>query len=171
MITLSNITLTAFANALVPLSAAMKKTQPKSIRSVQDILRKGPFAKILNSHNSNRDLREYICLQLSPISAAHCLSAQKHNDQLTVHADSPAWATKLRYQLASLIAESDRHLPLKGVKNVNVRVTPNSSPRQQSNQSSPHISARDAELIRSLADGIRDENLRKRWLRLARQTD
>ena len=152
------------------LSATMKKSQTKSIRSVQDILRKGPFSQILASNQNNRDLREYICLQLSPISAAHCLSAQRHNDQLTVHADSPAWATKLRYQLASLLAECDRHQPLKGLKNVNVRVKPNSEP-SQIQPPSPEITAADSHLIRSLADGIADEELRKRWLRLARQTN
>ena len=96
--------------------------------------------------------------------AAHCVAATLEGTELTLLADSPAWATRLRY------LGGDLRRRLRGrwrVEAVTVQVAP---PRQPPAASGRRVvlSATAADAIAEAAAGIADPALRQALLRLSR---
>lgn len=152
--------------------AAMRKSKTKSVRSVRDILASGPHAQLLTKNGLNNELLGLVRKQLSRPSSLHCVNAQLQNDTLIVHVDSPAWASKLRFQLSSLLANLRKVPSLDGLQQIQIRVLPSTEKKLLSSNapSSVLLSEESAELIKELASAISDDALRASWLRLAKNT-
>ncbi|NNG13671.1 MAG: DUF721 domain-containing protein [Gammaproteobacteria bacterium] len=149
----------------------MQKPKTKSVRSVKDILAAGPHAQLLAQSGLNNELLGLVRKQLSGPSSLHCVNAQLQHDTLIVHVDSPAWATKLRFQLGGLLANLRKVPSLNGLQQVQVRVLPGAEKKLLGSvPSSARLSEESAELIRNLASAISDDALRASWLRLAKNT-
>lgn len=150
----------------------MRKPKTKSIRSVRDILSNGPHVRLLRQ---NREHQGLVCLlrELLPApSAAHCLSAQQQHATLVVHADSPAWSAKLRFQINGLLPVIRNKTGLQELRRVQLRILPGVTHKTLPGKSGKsRIPPETSDLIRSLAAGIRDEKLRASWLRLAGDND
>ena len=101
----------------------------------------------------------------------HCVVANHTGDLITVLADSPVWASKLRY-LASHIAS---HLSacLQGKPDLDIRITVRPpDPATPQDQSHPNpLSAESARLICEIADTMEDGRLKTSLLRLAGRKD
>jgi hypothetical protein len=149
----------------------MQKSKAKSVRSVRDILASGPHAQLLAQNGLNNELLGFVRKHLSGPSSLHCVNAQLQHETLIVHVDSPAWATKLRFQLGSLLPHLRKAPSLDGLQQILVRVLPSAENRTSgSAPSSARLSEESAELIRNLASAITDDTLRASWLRLAKNT-
>lgn len=148
----------------------MRKPKAKSTRSVRDILASGPHAQLLAQNGLNNQLLALIRKHLSGPSSLHCVNARLQRDTLIVHVDSPAWATKLRFQLGGLLPSLRNTPSLDGLQQIQVRIMPGAENKLLSRNppSSTQLSEESAELIRDLASAISDETLRASWLRLAK---
>ncbi len=148
----------------------MRKTKTKSTRSVRDILASGPHAQLLAKNGLNNELIELVRKQLSGPSRLHCINAQLQHDTLIIHVDSPVWASKLRFQLGSLLANLRQTPSLKGLQQIQIRVLPKTENKIliKSPVSARLLSEESAEVIRDLASAISDETLRASWLKLAK---
>lgn len=90
----------------------------RSPKSVRRILKDKPTLKFLELEiSAQKALLENVRRLLPADLAGHCVAAQKRDQQLVLHADSPVWATRLRYaapQLLSLLKSSQPSL--RGIK-------------------------------------------------------
>lgn len=106
----------------------------------------------------------------SPLNE-HCTSAVLHDDSLTLLADSPVWASRLRYLSRNL----QEKLRLTGVEIMNIKVKvyimerPFMSPRNP--REATRLSPANAELLRSVGECIDDKGLKDALLRLSRHTE
>jgi hypothetical protein len=149
----------------------MQKSKAKSVRSVRDILASGPHAQLLAQNGLNNELLGLVRKHLSGPSSLHCVNAQLQHETLIVHVDSPAWATKLRFQLGSLLPRLRKAPSLDGLQQILVRVLPSAENKSPGNvPASARLSEESAEMIRNLASAITDDTLRASWLRLAKNT-
>ena len=148
----------------------MRKTKAKSVRSVRDILASGPHAQLLAKNGLNNELLELVRKQLSGPSRLHCVNAQLKHDTIIIHVDSPVWASKLRFQLGSLLTNLRKAASLDGLQQIQVRVLPSTEKKLLSKSPAPAsslLSEESAEMIRDLASAISDDTLRASWLKLA----
>lgn len=149
----------------------MQKSKDKSVRSVRDILASGPHAQLLTQNGLNNKLLGLVRRQLSNPSSLHCVNAQLQNNTLIVHVDSPAWASKLRFQLGGLLPDLRKIPSLDGLQQIQIRILPGAENKSSGNTSSTDkLSTESADMIRTLADAIPDDTLRASWLRLAGNT-
>lgn len=146
----------------------MQKSKEKSVRSVRDILASGPHAQLLTQHGLNNKLLGLVRQQLSNPSSLHCVNAQLQNDTLVVHVDSPAWASKLRFQLGALLPGLRKIPSLDGLQQIQIRVLPGAENKSLGGTApADRLTAESADMIRTLAGAISDDTLRASWLRLA----
>jgi hypothetical protein len=90
----------------------------RSPKSVRRLLKDKPTLKFLELEiSAQKALLENVRRLLPGDLADHCVAAQKRDQQLILHTDSPVWATRLRYsspQLLGLLQPS--HSSLREVK-------------------------------------------------------
>jgi hypothetical protein len=151
------------------------KSQQKSLRSIQDILLESPVktqhVQLLKQNQAHSVLLSTIQELLPDSNKPHCLSAQLKYDLLIVHTDSSAWASKLRFQLATMLPTLRRQDGYHLASKVVVRVQPQQTARSSNILNKSRMDKSTAKQIRELASAIRDENLRQRWLKLAENAE
>ena len=90
----------------------------RSPKSVRRLMKDKPTLKFLELEiSAQKALLENVRRLLPGDLADHCVAARKRDQQLILHADSPVWATRLRYnspQLISLLQPS--HPSLREIK-------------------------------------------------------
>ena len=149
----------------------MTKSQQKSFRSIQTILSEGPVkshqVRLLQQNQAHSKLLDTIHALLPDNSKSHCLGAQLKYDDLIVHTDSSAWATKLRFQLTALLPTLRRQPGYHGATKVTVRIQPPQTSSISAQLAATKMDQQTAQQIRELACTIRDESLRQTWLKLA----
>lgn len=120
------------------------------------------------AHAASLQRLQPLVLQALPADlAAHCQPGNLRGNTLIIHADSPAWAAKMRFHAPQLIRSLQRANGLSGLKRCEVRVMPASAP-QTSNRPVPStISAQSREQLRAVAKGFNDPRLKKAFERLA----
>ena len=149
----------------------MQKPKIKPMRSVRDILASGPHAQLLSENGLNNELLTLVRKHLSGPGSLHCVNARLQDDTLLVHVDSPAWATRLRFQLGSLLPGLRKVPSLNGLQQIQIRILPGAENKLPGKSAtSPRVSEESAEMIRKLASAIADDTLRASWLRLAKNT-
>ena len=76
----------------------------RSPRSVRRLLKDKPSLRLLELEiSAQKALLSQIRQLLPEDLARHLLAARKRDQQLVLHTDSPAWATRLRYSSAHLL--------------------------------------------------------------------
>ena len=103
----------------------------------------------------------------------HCQVANLRDNTLVLHADSSAWALKLRYSSRTLLQQLHQH-GLQGLNALEVKVRPDNiidsslrSPRPEKVRHA-HMSRGTAQLLDSIAADITDAPLKVALQRLAR---
>lgn len=77
----------------------------RSPKSVRHLLKDKPTLKLLELEiSAQKALLAQVCQVLPGDLAAHCVAAQQRDRQLILHADSPVWATRLRYLAPQLLS-------------------------------------------------------------------
>jgi hypothetical protein len=95
----------------------------------------------------------------------HCLHARIDGDRLILHTDSPAWSTGLRFHAPRILKELRPLAPNLKKTDIRILVEQNIRPAKTLRSSLPGETAR---LIRNLADGLADPDLRAAFKRLGR---
>jgi predicted nucleic acid-binding Zn ribbon protein len=86
-----------------PTSAAVR---PGKLNSVNELLsHRTGLRRIVDSIPAQLSWAEWLRGALAAPLAAHIVSAVPKSGELVVFADSPAWATRLRYALAALLPQ------------------------------------------------------------------
>jgi len=102
---------------------------------------------------------------LPPPVDSHCVCADWTDKGLVLVADAPVWATRLRF-LAPRVAESLPELPAK--TSVQVKVWPTDAlPARPRDGRKLQLSARNARMLRQLADAVLDPELSRALKRLS----
>ena len=104
---------------------------------------------------------------LPPPLCDHFILANIDKNTVTLHADSSAWAARLRFKTPEILACIQEHWQFAPPKSIRTRVvhrTTQTTPTKRS----VHLSAKNARLIRDTANSISDPVLRDALLRLSR---
>lgn len=135
-------------------------------QSVRQLLDGKPLLQQIEHHvTQQRHLLDDVRRILPDDVAMHCLSAQRTGDVLTLHADSPVWATRLRYLAPTLVSllQSEPEV----LRRVRVRIhVPN--PRRSVRRQAVRRSDVAAAVIRDGAETIDSPALREALLRLSK---
>ena len=105
-------------------------------------------------------LLENLLSQLPPDFRPHCAGIRPDGDTLVVFADSPVWATRLRYEAPRILSET-------GFRKLRVRVAAASATSPPAVRKAPSLPAAAAALLRETAAGVADPDLAAALLRLA----
>jgi hypothetical protein len=114
------------------------------------------------------NLQARLCRFLAPPMNAHCTVANCAHDTLVLHADSPAWATKLRYHTTAILAYMQNAGDLPSLKTIRIKVVPVSKQAPDTPVRPLSLSSASARLINQVAAGMPDGELRLSLLKLAR---
>ena len=137
----------------------------RSPKSVRHLLKDKPTLKLLELEiSAQKALLERLRQVLPGDLAAHCAAARQRDQQLIVHADSPVWATRLRYfapQLLSLLRPTHPML-----REVTVKLLLTRSVRQPRHNSVHHSDAA-AAIIHDSAQDTKQPQLRAALQRLS----
>lgn len=107
--------------------------------------------------------------QLPPPLNQHCQLANIRGDTLVLHADSSAWALKLRYSVPVMLAQLQKQPALQHLRGIDIKVRPASmaaTPPEKPRRA--RMSEDTANLLDSMADGIAHPKLQAALHRLAR---
>ena len=130
--------------------------------SVADLVTKARFMGTLN--------QEFLKNLPSPINL-HVQLAHVHGSKLHVIADTPAWATKLRFMSAHIIPTLRKNIQyFQYVKEMNISTRPiNAKDKKIKRAHSRHISSSAKNCLENMAEGLDNEDLKQSLLRLAKQ--
>lgn len=103
----------------------------------------------------------------SPLNT-HCIVANYYNSTLILHADSAAWASKLRYNTPAILAFMQNECKLKSLKTIRIKVIPASTQHQDNAGRRLSMSAATGNLINQVAATMPDDELRLSLLKLAK---
>ncbi len=115
----------------------------------------------------NRSQNERIRQLIDEPSRAHVRFALRKGDTVILIADSSAWASKLRYQVAAIQQRIESSPEMDGVRNIRVKVAAAEPTTQVPTRRAQALSAGTAEGVRSQAESIEDPLLRAAVLKLA----
>jgi len=141
-----------------------------------------PVHKLLSGSSGN-DLNGLIChaRRLERLSALvrgylgtplgdHCRAANLREGGLLLHADSSAWANRLRYELPALL-EFLRQQGQPELASIRFKVVPSDRlppPATGGNRARPKLSAAASALLQNIAETTQDPDIREALLRLAK---
>lgn len=138
----------------------------RSPKSVRRLLKDKPTLKILELEISAQKALLGRVRRLLPAElAAHCVAARQHGGRLILHADSAAWATRLRFMAPQLQRLLEADSP--GLGGITVRLLLQQPPRAARHRS-VHRSDVAAAIIHDSARYTKYPQLREALLRLSR---
>lgn len=127
------------------------------------------IAKVNQLNQLNQSLSEI----LDPKLAAHCQITNLENQTLTLLVDNSSWGTKIRYVSPEILKKMQQTPALCQVKQIKCIVRPkqqcrNAGPSQTAQKMT--ISSENAQILRSIANEIKDEKLKKALLHLSKNS-
>lgn len=108
---------------------------------------------------------------LEPPLNSHFIVANCINGILVLHADSAAWATKLRYNTPAILAYMQNTCDLPALKTIRIKVIPASKRTQDTTVKPLSISSVSASFINQVAASMPDDELRLSLLKLAKHQE
>ena len=106
-------------------------------------------------------------LPLLPVSCQNHVTASNFScNELTLIADSPVWAARLRTQQKQIISAINQQLKLP-VSSINIRFKQPEAIKAKAVKPAPILSQQSSDLIEKTANSITDEELKAALLRLA----
>ncbi|VAW99151.1 hypothetical protein MNBD_GAMMA22-1446 [hydrothermal vent metagenome] len=90
----------------------------------------------------------------------HCDIANFRDATLIILTDSPAWLTRLRYQIPSLLKQLQQLPDFKGISQIKLRIQPKYVERKKRQLRREPISNLAASCLTTLADSVQDSELK-----------
>ena len=144
-------------NSPTPITSLLSTTQASGLRQLMQ--------RCEQLRALQRQLHQ--CLDLNLMG--HCRLVNLQGQSLILAVPSPAWATRMRYQLPTLLSCLQAQQGMRHIKEIQIRVHPandHETPRQAPRPVS--LSAQSAMLIADCAEHINDAALSQALFRLAR---
>jgi len=122
-------------------------------------------AKVNQLNQLNQSLSKILDAKL----ASHCQITNLENGVLTILVDNSSWGTKIRYASPDILNKMHQTDNLSKVKSIKCIVRPKRYERAKTKQSDQklNISVENAQLLRSIAKGVKDKKLREALQRLS----
>ncbi|MGH8584283.1 MAG: DciA family protein [Gammaproteobacteria bacterium] len=137
--------------------------RPKSLAKVLNDSDSGVLGELLAHTRRLREIDQRLAACLPADLAPHCRVADYRDRSLTLGADSPLWASRLRFGVPVIQAA----LGLDSRCSVRVRVLIPVTDPQQRRRPRPSISSASRAWLRHTAELTEDAALRAAWLKLA----
>ncbi|MHC9509905.1 DciA family protein [Kangiella sp. M94] len=99
--------------------------RPFRAKSVADVLNspESELKSLLDKANSLKSITDSIHQHLPKDLQKHCSVSEYNKTSLVITADSPVWATRLRYQSSELLAQL-RKAGFLGLANIQIKIAP-----------------------------------------------
>lgn len=114
-----------------------------------------------------RRLSSLIQEKLGPELEPHCNIANLRGNTLVLVVASTSWATRLRYQIPGLLQRLQLDERLGSITDIQIRVSPENTPRNTKQPRRATMSAEAAYCLRQCADSVEDERLSRALTHLA----
>lgn len=101
--------------------------------------------------------------------AQHCKVANIKDGSVVIHADSPAWAAKLRFQVASMLEQLNKERSFGALRAIRIKVSPMSEALPAALAERLTLSEHAAAVLKSAADATEDSGLKAVLLKLAQR--
>lgn len=124
---------------------------------------------LLQKASQLKALNQELLLILPMEFDGHIQVAGVHRSLLTLEADSPVWAAKIRYLTYEITKQLSSKTGLK-IKSIKVTVQPSTESKKDSIRKKPYISKYSAHQLESLANSITYPRLQQALKRLAKHT-
>lgn len=112
-------------------------------------------------------LQKLLASLLDADSSAHCQVGNLRDDALILYCDSTAWASRLRYQIPTLLGTLQQHKVLASLRRIEIKVMPQQV-TQKAHRSAATLSNTASSCILACADSVNDQALQSALTRLAR---
>ena len=99
------------------------------------------------------------------------LVANYNHLTLHLHADSAAWATKLRFKTPAILEIARNHCMLSDLQNIRIKVAPPAQVKPATTAKPHRLSAKSKQLLNEAGRAIADPKLRHALMHLARNGD
>lgn len=119
------------------------------------------IGKLIQHIEFLKDLEQKFLSFLAPPLNKHCTVANYANDTLVLHTDTPAWASKIRYNTPRLLLFLQNECGLAALKTIRIKVVPLPSQYARLTNKSWKLDEHTAGLIWQAAATITDESLRQ----------
>jgi hypothetical protein len=127
-----------------------------------------PVLQTIQRGKKLQQLSRWVQNMLVPELASHCQVLNIRGNTLILGTDATVWATRLRYQLPSLLRDLQQHPGLEQLNDIQIRVQPASiPPAGRSAKRRPTLSADSSHCLQQCADTIDDIALSRALQRLA----
>lgn len=127
------------------------------------------IAKVNQLNQLNQSLSEI----LDPKLAAHCQITNLENQTLTLLVDNSSWGTKIRYATPEILKKMQQTSALYQIEQIKCIVRPNQQHKPAKKPLSEQkmaISSENAEILRSVANEIKDKKLKEALLHLSKNS-
>ncbi len=144
----------------------MPDSPKKGFRRLDQYASTGALSAVYRHARDLAKLREAIAPALDEDARTHFCGVSGHSRRLVIFADSPAWATRLRYQAPAIEDAALRHFGAR--PSLAFRVMPDSPMPDQVIGRSPWLSEGVISTLEASARTVGDEELAEALRRLAR---
>ena len=150
----------------------MTKGERKGAVALQKILYADSqhLADIHNRIALLKTIQDKLQTTLPPPLSDNFIVANVSKDTLVLHTQSPAWASKLRFNTPLILECIKQFYDATPPKSLRIKVVPE-SPQHAPPTRKISISSGNAQLIKSTAESITDSRLREALLKLSRRVD
>jgi len=128
----------------------------------------GALEKLYNHARVLIEIRESLKNVIPSRAFQHITVANIHDEALIIHADSAAWAARLRFYIPEMLKSLNANNACTGLKTIRIKVIPADTAPHPGADRKLRISSNTARLLKHVAGSIEDSDLRDSLLRLAR---
>ncbi|NIQ10147.1 MAG: DUF721 domain-containing protein [Gammaproteobacteria bacterium] len=141
-------------------------SKPRAIFDLLENQFSGELEQTIRRSNSLRRLSDRLQTLLDSELAEHCHLLNVRDGLIIIACDSTAWATRLRYQIPTLLEALRQLRGLDDIRDIQVRIQPSSHTTTKA-KSRATLSSQSAYCIRECANSITDSALQQALKRLA----
>ncbi len=143
-------------------------SKPRAIIELLATQFSGEFEQTIQRSEKLRQLWHRLRRKLDADLASHCQLQNLRDGMLIIACDSTAWATRLRYQIPTLLEAMHHIMGHEGIHDIQIRVQPVSQKTQQQSARAT-LSSHGAHCLKQCADTISDPALRQALEQLAKR--
>ncbi|MCZ6802447.1 MAG: DUF721 domain-containing protein [Proteobacteria bacterium] len=144
-----------------------KKNIPHSIRTLLQN-QNSPIADICKKAHSIQEIDHKLKNLLDPSLKNHFELANIKTDIVILLVSSPAWATRLRYNIPAILNALNNQLNFTSVKTIRIKVRKAIPDYLSSNKKQIYLSDKSAQFLSKVANNFNDPQLRSCILRLSK---
>jgi hypothetical protein len=143
--------------------------KPRPITELLENQAADPWVRAIQRGKKLQQLARRVQSALDPELASHCEVLNLRGNSLILATDATVWATRLRYQLPTLLRSLQQYPPLKDLNDIQIRVKPATVQPSLQRKHQIHLSADSAYCLQQCAESIDDKALSQALHRLAKR--